>query len=363
MTSDITMTSAFDPPGIRLGVVRGISYGLFGPPGEFVPQARALGAGLIRAYLYWGQVEPEPGRYEWERASTRCSASSTATRRSGSRVCSAPRGRPGRPPTSCRRHRPTTRARTGSSSAGWCAAAPGGCATGSATTSRATPACSGPGTAAEYVDQLTTLLPRGQGRRPGRGGRARRLRLRRVQQRARQRAAAVLRPPRRARAGTPSTCSACTCTATRASVPDYLDTARQFMRAHGYLKPVVAGEHAGPQPFEFPEAMAVMQQVFAAAFTEAPAPQSTDELAARAQPGHPRAAGDGRALRADGRAAAAAADVPGRLPGRAGGQAAPDQLPPAGHAHPAGAGRRRPPDRVLEPRPRGTPGPARPPAR
>ena len=44
-------TQSFDPDGIRLGVVRGISYGLFGPPGEFVPQARALGAGLIRAYV------------------------------------------------------------------------------------------------------------------------------------------------------------------------------------------------------------------------------------------------------------------------------------------------------------------------
>jgi hypothetical protein len=28
------MTSAFDPPRIRLGVVRGISYGLFGKPGS-----------------------------------------------------------------------------------------------------------------------------------------------------------------------------------------------------------------------------------------------------------------------------------------------------------------------------------------
>lgn len=41
-----------EPEGIRLGVVRGISYGLFGPPGEFGPQARALGAGLVRAYLF-----------------------------------------------------------------------------------------------------------------------------------------------------------------------------------------------------------------------------------------------------------------------------------------------------------------------
>jgi hypothetical protein len=55
-----------EPRGIRLGVVRGISYGLFGPPGEFVPQARALGAGLIRAYLYWSQIEPEPGQFRWD---------------------------------------------------------------------------------------------------------------------------------------------------------------------------------------------------------------------------------------------------------------------------------------------------------
>ena len=47
-------------------MVRGISYGLFGPPGEFGPQARALGAGLVRAYLYWSQVEPEPGQYRWD---------------------------------------------------------------------------------------------------------------------------------------------------------------------------------------------------------------------------------------------------------------------------------------------------------
>jgi hypothetical protein len=68
-----------------------------------------------------------------------------------------------------------------------------------------------------------------------------------------------------------------------ASVPDYLDTARQFMRAHGYLKPVIAGEHGGPEPFEFPDATAVMQQVFTAAFTGALPPQSTGELAAQAR--------------------------------------------------------------------------------
>jgi hypothetical protein len=26
---------------------------------------RELGAGLVRVYLYWSQVEPEPGRFDW----------------------------------------------------------------------------------------------------------------------------------------------------------------------------------------------------------------------------------------------------------------------------------------------------------
>ncbi|MET9288494.1 hypothetical protein [Nocardia beijingensis] len=51
-------------PGIRLGVVRGTTYGLFGEPEEFVPQARALGAGIVRVNIYWSQVEPEPGRFD-----------------------------------------------------------------------------------------------------------------------------------------------------------------------------------------------------------------------------------------------------------------------------------------------------------
>jgi hypothetical protein len=53
------------PDGIKLGIVRGISYGVFGPPGEFMPQLRSLGAGVARIYVTWSQVEPEPGRYDW----------------------------------------------------------------------------------------------------------------------------------------------------------------------------------------------------------------------------------------------------------------------------------------------------------
>ena len=55
-----------DLPGIRVGVVRGISYGLFGRPDEWIGPARALGARLVRAYLYWSQIEPEPGRFVWD---------------------------------------------------------------------------------------------------------------------------------------------------------------------------------------------------------------------------------------------------------------------------------------------------------
>ena len=55
-----------EPRDVRLGVVRGISYGLFGSPGVFVPAARALGARLVRAYVFWGQVEPQPGVCRWD---------------------------------------------------------------------------------------------------------------------------------------------------------------------------------------------------------------------------------------------------------------------------------------------------------
>lgn len=51
--------------GIKLGIVRGISYGVFGAPGIFMPQVRELGSRLARVYLTWNQIEPQPGTYDW----------------------------------------------------------------------------------------------------------------------------------------------------------------------------------------------------------------------------------------------------------------------------------------------------------
>jgi hypothetical protein len=282
--SGLTTTGAFDPPGIRLGVVRGISYGLFGAPGEFVPQSRELGAGLVRAYLYWGQVEPEPGRYTWDVVDilldqlsgaeevwiTLCSSSPWATRQPTDFL----------PPSPARDQQAygefvgrLVRHCAGRVQYWQCDNEPSNTDLLWA------------GTAAEYVAQLATMY--------------------RAVKEADPAAAVVLggcgfdvlssepgSAPRQffdylASAGRDYfDLFSVHLYGDLARIPEYLDTARQFMRAHGYLKPVVAGEHAGPQPFEFPDAMAVMQQVFAAAFAEtaagAPPSQSTGELAERA---------------------------------------------------------------------------------
>jgi len=280
MTTGIPMTAAFDPPGIRLGVVRGISYGLFGAPGEFAPQARALGARLVRAYLYWGQVEPEPGRYRWDVVDallgqltgdeevwiTLCSSSPWGTRVATDFQPQSPAHDQGAYGGFVRR---VVRRCAGRVHYWQC---------------NNEPSNSGllwSGTAGEYTTQLKTFYRAVKDSDPA--------------------AAVVLGgcgyDVFSSEAGSPARQFFDHLAAAGrddfdlfsvhlygdpASVPEYLDTARGFMRAHGYLKPVVVGEHAGPEPFEFPDAVAVMQQVFAAAFSEPPPAQSTGELAAQA---------------------------------------------------------------------------------
>jgi hypothetical protein len=41
-------------------------YGTHGvPAATFMPQVRELGGGFTKVYLFWQQIEPEPGRYDW----------------------------------------------------------------------------------------------------------------------------------------------------------------------------------------------------------------------------------------------------------------------------------------------------------
>jgi hypothetical protein len=283
-----------EPHGVRLGVVRGISYGLFGRPDGFVPAARELGAGLVRAYLYWGQVEPEPGRYSWETVDallgqfdgdpgalgtggelwvTVCSSSPWATRQATDFLPPSP----ARDPAAYERFlRHLVRHCSGRVRYWQCDNEPSN--TGLLWA----------GTAEEYVAQLATMA--------------------RVVRDADPDAAVVLggcgydvfsspegSEPRRffdhlLDAGRDAfDLFDAHLYGDPARIPDYLDTARRMMRVHGYEKPIVAGEHGGPILFEFPAAESVAQQILAGAFASAPEDprpaaqtQSTGELAARA---------------------------------------------------------------------------------
>ena len=53
-------------PGSPLGIAWGFLYGYFNvKPDEFMPRVRDLGAGFTKVYLFWNQVEPEQGKYDW----------------------------------------------------------------------------------------------------------------------------------------------------------------------------------------------------------------------------------------------------------------------------------------------------------
>jgi hypothetical protein len=54
-------------PGAPLGVAWGFLYGYLGTPTEqFMPQVRELGGGFSKVYLFWNQLEPEKGQYDWK---------------------------------------------------------------------------------------------------------------------------------------------------------------------------------------------------------------------------------------------------------------------------------------------------------
>ncbi|MFI9507783.1 hypothetical protein [Nocardia sp. NPDC052566] len=241
------------PPGIRLGVVRGITYGLFGPPEPIVAPARGIGAGVIRVYLYWSQIEPEPGRFVWDAVDTLLaqldgdeevwvtvsSSSMWATRRATDML----------PPSPAR-----------------------DLDTFAAFVRRLVERCRGrvmywqcdnepsipilwAGTAAEYVAQLKVFaaavraadpaalvtlggLPPG-GHRPG------------VFEYIAEHARDDFDVFDIHLYGDPY------------GIPEQIAAARKLMAAHGYQKPVVAGEYNGPVLFQFPELMGELGAVFA----------------------------------------------------------------------------------------------------
>jgi hypothetical protein len=260
---------------MQLGIVRGISYGLFGEPDEFVPQARALGAGLVRAYLYWGQVEPRPGEYDHrvidallaqldddvEVWLTVCSSSPWATRQASDFL-------PPSPAKDIDRYREFIRhlvAHCAGRITYWqCDNEPSN--TGLLWA----------GTADEYVAQLTAFHAAVKEADPAAtvvlGGCGYDVLSSPAGSQARQFFAHLVEAGRDAfdvfdvhLYGDP------------ANIPAHVADARTMMRAHGYQKPVVAGESAGPVLFEFPEVEPILQQTMMRAFAE-PAGQSVAEL-------------------------------------------------------------------------------------
>jgi hypothetical protein len=263
---------------IKLGVVRGISYGLFAKPDDFVPAARALGASLIRAYVYWAQVEPEPGRYEWETVDallaqldgdeevwlTVCSSSQWATREATDFLPPSPAKDLDAYAEFVRRLVGHCRGRIRY----WqCDNEPSN--TGLLWA----------GTAPEYVTQLRAMHTAVRAADPAArvvlGGCG--YDVLSGEAPARRFFDHVVDAGRDAfdlfdlhLYGAPE------------RIGEYVDYARTLMTSHGYQKPIVAGEHGGPVLFEFPELEPIMEQVFLAAFAGARATQSTGELADRA---------------------------------------------------------------------------------
>ncbi|MEV4294834.1 hypothetical protein [Microbispora rosea] len=274
-------TDAYEPRGIRLGVVRGVSYGLFGPPGTFVPQARSLGAGIVRAYVYWSQVEPEPGRYRWDVVDallgqldgdeevwiTLCSSSPWATRTPTDFLPPSPAHDLDAYAEFVRR---VVRRCAGRVHYWQCDNEPSNTDLLWA------------GTADEYVAQLRVMHAAVKEADPEAavvlGGCGYDVLGSEAGSEPRRFFAQVLSGGRDA-----FDLFDVHLYGDAAAVPAHIEAVRELMRAHGCLRPVVVGEYAAPVPFEFPDAQAVMYEVFAEAFAgEAPV-QSTEELAARAR--------------------------------------------------------------------------------
>ena len=262
------------PPGVRLGIVRSISYGLFGKPDQFVPQLRELGGTLVRVYFYWSQLEPEPGRYTFEAVDafldqldgseevwvTVCSSSRWATQQATDFLPPSP----AKDPDGYRRFVDRLVRHCDGRVRYWqCDNEPSNVGLTWA------------GTAAEYVAQLRVLHRAVKDADPGAavvlGGAPYALPASPPGSPERQFFDVLLRDGRDFfdlfdlhLYGDAS------------RVPADIETTREMMRAFGYEKPLVVGEYNAPWPNLYPEATAAMEQVMAAAFASAAAGQGGD---------------------------------------------------------------------------------------
>jgi len=277
---------------LQLGIVRGISYGLFGKPDVFAPQARELGARFLRVYFFWGQIESRPGAYDWTAVDalleqlepqdeiwiTVCSSSRWATRESTDFLPPSP----AYDLTTYREFvRELVRHCAGRVRYWQCDNEPSNVGLLWA------------GSAAEYVAQLTTFCS--------------------AVHETDASALVVLggcgydvlsagsnSPPREffrhlVAAGQDAfDVFDVHLYGDPYKVPQYVETARELMRACGYEKPVVVGEYAGPSLFEFPDAEQAMQAALADIFAAPLGRQSTDVLKDQARQDTP----ERRAMRA-----------------------------------------------------------------
>jgi hypothetical protein len=271
-----------NPPGIRLGIVRGISYGVFGKPDAFVPQIRSLGGSLVRVYFYWNQIEPTPSAYEWKTVDafldqldgteevwvTVCSSSLWATEAATDFL----------PPSPAKDSEAYARfifalvKRCSGRVAYWqCNNEPSN--TGLLWT----------GSAEQYVAQLLVFQRQVRAADPASmvvlGGCGYDVLSSPADSAARKFFDHVVDRGRDA-----FDLFSVHLYDDPLQIPAHIQAARDMMRSHGYERPIVVGEYNGPTLFEFPEAGAAMQQTMAEAFSSGALPGlSSAELAVQVE--------------------------------------------------------------------------------
>jgi hypothetical protein len=265
---------------VKLGVVRGISYGVFGAPGEVMTPTRALGASVARVYFTWNQIEPAAERYDWSAVDallkqlwpeddlwlTVVSASRWATTVASDFLPASA----AKEDAAYARFVTALVARCGGRVRYWqCNNEPSNGGLWS-------------GTAAEYAAQATAFAAAVRAADPTAqivlGGCGYDVLSAPPEGEPRKFFDAVL-----AIAGDAFDLFAVHLYDDPARIPAHIEDVRAMMRAHGVEKPVVVGEYGGPTLLGFPRLEPVMQQIMMEAFSGAGPSLDSADLAAQAE--------------------------------------------------------------------------------